>query len=139
MPLGAPERGVGKGGFKPLGIVRSASDGAAAMVEVQVGQEDIGDVVSVKSEGIQLKVKVLVARGVMAKEFLALLVAHAAVHQHQPVAILDEQERRAQSQRLRSSVGWCLVQRGFGHHAEHGAAVQLEQPWVTVCRFMPPR
>ena len=100
------------------------ADGAAAVVKVQVGQKDIRDVVPVESKCIELCVEVFVARGVVPKELLALLVAHAAIDEHQAVAVLMSRSA-ARSHRVHGGV--VLGPEGLRHNAEHGASVELEQ------------
>ena len=127
MALGAPERGVGKGRLEPLRVVLPAVDGAATVVEVEVGQEDVGDVVAVEAEGIELGIQVLGAGGIMAEELLALLVAHAAIDEHQAVALLDQQGAQSPIAAVPLVGGVVFRPEGLRDHAEHGAAVELEQ------------
>ena len=118
---------LAKAGSNRSGSSCSASDGAATVVEMEVGQEDVGDVVAVEAEGIKLKVQVLGDGGIMAEELLALLVAHAAVDEHQAVALLDQQGAQGPIASVPLVGGVVLRPEGLRDHAEHGAAVQLEQ------------
>ena len=127
MALRAPEGRVGESRFKPLRVVLPAADGTAAMVEVEVGEEDVGDVVAVEPERVELCIQVLRSRGVMAEEFFALLVAHAAVDEHQAVALFDQEGAKGPIAAVALIGGVVLRPERLRDHAEHGAAVQLEQ------------
>ena len=75
----------------------------------------------------------------MAEELLALLVAHAAVDEHQAVALLDQEGAKGPVAAVALIGGWFLVQSGFGTTPNMAPPSNLNGPWVTVWIVMPER
>jgi len=64
---------------------------------------------------------------VMAPEPGILFVAIAVVNQDQPVAVLYQQAAEGPAAEIVFVGGVLFVPHGFGHNAEHGAAVELKK------------
>jgi hypothetical protein len=66
-------------------------NGSTTVVEVQVGQEDIGDIITVESVSREALVQgIIPMQVVMLQELLVLLGANACIKEHEAVPILHE-------------------------------------------------
>ena len=127
--LVAPVGGVGEG--RRDAAVGGAVGSSADVVEVQVGQQDIGHVGGGDTEFGQGSEQGLVAvRVEVAAEALVLLVAHARIDEDGAVVRADEQAAGGPPAQI---VGVGRVDarpHGLRDDAEHGAAVELEEAGV---------
>ncbi len=106
-------------------------DAAAAMVEMQVGEEDVGDIIAVVPQGGERFVKRIVAvEMVMTEEFRILLVADAIVDEDEPVAVFHQHAAHRPGAHVIVVGRVEFVPDAFGHYAEHGAAVELEEAGI---------
>ena len=84
MRVVGPVGGVGEGGNEH--VVTATNHATAHMVKVQVGEENIGDVLLGKPGFAQAAIQGMFAmQVVMAEKFLGLLVADATIDQNQPL------------------------------------------------------
>ncbi len=99
------------------------------MIEMQMGQQHIRNVIPVKAVRRQGFIQGVVAvQIIVAEEPGILLIADAVIHQDQFAAVLDQQQRRAQVQRLFSSGGWTLLHRLLGTTPNMAPPSNLKKP-----------
>jgi hypothetical protein len=89
MPLVAPISGIFKSRYQPIPFTDNA---ASAMIEMEMGQQYIGDVIPVKSMFCQGLVQGIVTMQIiMTEKFRILFVADAIVYEDKALAFLDQQ------------------------------------------------
>ena len=102
------------------------------MIEVQVrGEHDVDASAASPADASAWSRCAVAIDGVDVALLRVHLVADAAVDEHPAPVGLDEQRAHRQRMRLRSSGGDCDAHSGFGHDAEHRAAVEPEEPVVN--------
>ena len=67
---------------------------------------------------------------VMAEELRILLVADPVIDQDQPVTVLHEQAAHGPGAEVVGIRRMVLAPQRLGHHAEHGAAIELEETGI---------
>src|SRR3546814_7726836 len=93
------------------------------MVKVEVGKKDIGDVAEVEYGFMQRYFKSVIAVQVITTEKLVtLLVAHAGIHQDQPVHVFDEQETGGSAAHI-IRIRWIVF---FPRSDEHTSELQSQ-------------
>jgi DNA-binding NtrC family response regulator len=97
------------------------------MIEVQMGQNDIGYIVTVKAMGRQRFVEAVISvQIIISEEFVALLVSDAVVDEDQPVDVLNKQASHGPAAHVILIGGIDTLPNALGHNAEHGAAVEFK-------------
>ena len=130
MRVVGPVGGVGEGGHKHA--VAATNHAAAHMVKVQVGEEDVGDVLSGKPGLAQATIqRVFAMQVVVAEEFLGLLVADAAVDQNQPRIDFHQKRAHRPGTEVLGIGGIGPRPKLLWNHPKHRAAIQLEIPGVN--------
>src|SRR5580658_7651391 len=120
MPRMRPVCRVLKCGNQPVPL---ADNAAAAMVEMEMRQEDVRDIVAVKAMGGQGFVEGVIAmKIIVAEEAGILLVPDTVVHQDELVALLDEQASQGPGAEVILIRRMDLAPKGLWNDAEHGAA-----------------
>ena len=101
------------------------------MVEVQMGEEHIGDVIAGEAELLQGTFqRVGSVQVVVPEELRILLVADAIVDQGEAIAVLHQQAAHGPGAQVVGIGRVFGAPQRFGDHPEHGTAIQLEEPRV---------
>ena len=103
------------------GIVLNAS---AAMVEVQMREQHIGNVVSMKPfQGKGLVNGEGVLQVIVRKELFALLAANAGVYKRKTISVFHQQTTHGPGAKVHLVGRIGLLPQLFRHNTKHGAAV----------------
>ncbi len=72
---------------------------------------------------------------VMSKKFIVLLIAHAGVNQDEPISVLYQQAAHGPGAKVALIGRVKRLPERFGHHAKHGATIELEMPGIDYSKF----
>ena len=101
---------------------------AADVVEVQVGEENVGDVGPVVARRRQASVQgVFPVEVVVGKELVVLFLADSRVDEGESVSVFHQQQPHGPGAQVVLVCGVGALPEGLGHNAKHGAAVELEK------------
>lgn len=131
----APEAGISKGRtiarFVFIPLYR-----ATTMVEMQVGEKHIGNLRTVIAGHLQSFIEVAITMQiVVGEEFFILLIAHAGVDKNEAIPAFYQQAAHGPGAKVALIGRVERLPERFRHHAEHGAAVELEMPGVDHAEF----
>jgi hypothetical protein len=97
------------------------------MVEVEVGQKNIGYIVPMESDFFQGSIQRMAPPPiVVTEELIGLFVAETIVDQYQTFSILDQKTSGGYVDHIIHIGRIGLLPYRLGNHAEHGAAIQLK-------------
>src|SRR5262245_3709143 len=121
----APVKRFGKSGHQSAVCV--PLNGTAAVIEMQVGQENISNILGAKTMSSQAFFERVVSMQIIvAKELFILLVAKSVVDQDAVVAVLDQQAAHSPGTKIPIVGGIGFVPKRFWNDAEHSASVELK-------------
>jgi hypothetical protein len=110
-----------------MGAIFFQINGSPAMVEMQMGEQNIGNIGWVKTVLLQRIFKGILAVGlVKTEEFLGLFAAQSGINQHQPVSVFNEQTTHGPGAQIVFIGRIVAVPKRFRYNTEHGSTVQLE-------------
>ena len=130
MRFVGPIGGVGKAGDEHA--IGTSVHGPSHVVEVQVGQEHVGDVLTCKACRVQASIQGMVAmQVVMAEELLRLFVPNATIHKHEAIADFHQQRTHGPCAQILGIRRIGPRPKLLGHHPKHRPAIQFEIPGVN--------
>src|SRR6056297_217301 len=121
-----PETGILKCGFVPCTILVPLY-AASAMIKMQVGQKNIGDIITMETDIFQGFVQRMVAPEIIiTKEFFGLFVAQSVIDQNKPVTIFNQKTTGGKVNHIIAICRIGPVPNRFRDYTEHGASIQLK-------------
>jgi hypothetical protein len=119
--------------------LRIALDGTSAMVEVKMGQKNIGDFIGMKTRCLNALVQfTFTVQVIVTKKQITLFLTDSRVNQNETVSLFNEHAAHGPRAQI-VVVSWIgFAPNDFGDNTKHSATIELEKTgiyWVNLHRF----
>jgi hypothetical protein len=106
------------------------------MIKMQVREKNISDIGAVKAEAFKRFVEGSIAvQEIVREELLTLLIPYSGIDKREALAIFNQQAAHSHIDEVVAISRICLLPDTLGHHAKHGAAVELEMTGFDGVKF----